>query len=185
MSQKIFENYLTKKLEAYKNELNIASITHQIQFSTLHKERAMVIKELYYRLYDYKMALIFFFNSELNNKNPGLDLTKKHENWGNAVLNFSEYFHKNRIYFSESLCDIIDELNNRLDVINFETSKFLRSFNYLTEQIKAINSGDQKFISLKNEINLLLENQIQDIIRILELEFRKLLGVDVNDKQES
>lgn len=182
LSQKIFENYLAKKLEAYKNELNIASITHQIQFSTLHKERALVIKELYDRLYDYKIALIFFFNSDLNKTHPSEDLSKRLEDWTKAVLSFSEYFHKNRIYFSESQCEIIDQLNNRLDDVSSETRQFLRSFQFLEDQVIAITSNDTRFITLKNSVNLLLENEIQETIKILELEFRILLGVEISKR---
>lgn len=64
-SQKIFENYLAKSIETHKSNLERINISHEIQYASLHKERAIVIKELYHKLFDYKMTLIHFFNMDL------------------------------------------------------------------------------------------------------------------------
>ncbi len=59
-SQRLFENYLIKSIETHKSNLEKINISHEIQFSSLHKERAHVIKELYQKLFKYKATVIHF-----------------------------------------------------------------------------------------------------------------------------
>ncbi|MCH6235790.1 hypothetical protein [Cognataquiflexum rubidum] len=176
-SKKIFENYLLKRIENHKSNLERINISHEIQFASLHKERAIVIRELYQKLFDYKLVVIQFFNMNLDPKNEKLDLEIRINEWTITAPEFSTYFHKNRIYFSKELCEIIDNLINQLDVINKETQTFLRSFQLLEEQIQAIHSKDKRFIELKNKVNYYLKKDIEKISLNLEQEFRKILGV--------
>ena len=88
-SQKIFENYLSKSIETHKSNLERINISHEIQYASLHKERAIVIRELYQKFFDYKMAVIHFFNMELAPGNEVPDFKFRIKNWSNIVPDFS------------------------------------------------------------------------------------------------
>ncbi len=177
-SQKIFENYLAKSIESHKSNLERINISHEIQFASLHKERAIVIRELYQKLFDYKTTVIHFFNMELSEGNEEADLKFRLTNWSKVVPDFSNYFHRNRIYFSKDLCTIIDKLNNELDKINEDTRTFLQSFKLMDEQIAAIKSKDKRYTDLRDKVNGFIERDIEIITSDLEKEFRKILGVE-------
>ncbi|MEQ8304741.1 MAG: hypothetical protein RIB47_15205 [Cyclobacteriaceae bacterium] len=177
-SQRIFENYLAKSIETHKSNLERINISHEIQFASLHKERAIVIKDLYHRLFDYKTTLIHFFNMELAPGKEKEDLTHRLKTWSRVVPEFSTYFHRNRIYFSDRLCKIIDNLNNELDKVNDDTRAFLQSFSLVDDQINAIKAKDKRFTDLRDKTNLFLEQEIEKITNDLENEFRKILGVE-------
>jgi uncharacterized protein YbcI len=178
LSQKIFENYLVKSIENHKSNLERITISHEIQFASLHKERALVIKELYGKLYNYKTAIIHLFNFDLKEGLEREDLSRRIDFWTKVVPDFSNYFHRNRIYFSEDLCQTIDNLNNQLDDINTKTKDFMGRFEYIEEQIDAIKSKDKTFVALKEKVNGALSDEIDKIIKQLEKEFRKILGVE-------
>jgi len=176
-AQQIFESYLKKSIETHKSELERINISHQIQFASLHKERATVIKELYYRLYDYKTAVLHFFLVELSKEDSEGDFRNRLNEWRLAVLNFSPYFHKHRIYFDKALCSKLDNINNELDNVKKDTEKFLRSFNNIDDEIAAINDNSEIFAILRERSRLLFEETIMPISEQLEEEFRKILGV--------
>lgn len=178
LSKRIFDNYLKKRLESHKSDLERLNISHQIQFSSLHKERAIIIKQLYFSLYDYKLSVMDFFDSQLDNDRPKEHLKHKLENWTNAVLNFSPLFHKNKIYFSKKQVEMINSINNEMEKINTETKQFLSSFEIIQNQITAIKNENQDFKELKKRSNILLENTFE-LEKNLENEFRKILGVEI------
>ena len=53
---------LTLKIEPIKSELAKSNITHQVQFSFLHQERARIIIELYKKLVELHSAMIDWTN---------------------------------------------------------------------------------------------------------------------------
>lgn len=178
LSQKLFENHLTKNIESHKSELERLNISHQIQFSSLHKERAEVIKNLYDFLYEYKLAIMDFFENELDTKNPKEHLEHKLGEWTKAVISFSTTFHKNKIFFSSEQVELINSINNEMDKINKETKKFLSQFKLVNEQIDAIKNKDSGFSNLKERSDVFLEKTLE-LQKQLETEFRKLLGVEI------
>ncbi len=178
LSKNFFENYLVKRLESHKSELARLNISHQIQFSSLHKERAEVIKKIYDSLYDYKIAIMDFFEAPLDKNNPERHLKDKLSIWSKAVVEFSSTFHRNKIFFSAEQVELISTLNNEMNKINEGTRDFLKSFKKAEEQIDAINSKSEKFADLKKESDVLLDQSMK-LEEQLETEFRKLLGVEL------
>ncbi|WP_420318749.1 hypothetical protein [Ekhidna sp.] len=176
-SQQIFESYLKKSIETHKSELERINFSHQIQFASLHKERATVIKELYYRLYDYQTTVLHFFLVELSDEDPEGDFRNRLKEWKVAVLNFSPYFHKHRIYFDKDLCLTLDNLNNELERVNEETQNFLHSFDKIDDQIASIQSNSETFVHLRERSQKLFEETIMPVSDRLEEDFRKILGV--------
>lgn len=178
LSKSIFENYLKKRLESHKSDLERLNISHQIQFSSLHKKRAIIIKKLYFSLYDFKLSVINFFDGELDNERPKEHLEHMLDNWTNAVLTFSPLLHKNRIYFSKHQVEMINSINNEMEKINVETKKFLLKYNLIQDKINAIKNRNHDFNELRERSIKLLEN-IFELEKNLEDEFRKILGVEI------
>lgn len=126
-AQKVFEQELAKNLEKFKSDLNkeskaveielnkLANI-YQTKFNSLHVERATIIKVLYENIYNYNIAVADFFLGS-NNENPAI-VQSKIEAWTNAVVDFSNHFHLNRIFFKKETADKLDKLNNQMDEIN-------------------------------------------------------------------
>lgn len=179
-SKQIFENYLQKRLESHKSELEKLNISHQIQFSSLHAQRAQIIKNLYDYLYDYKTSVLSFFDEELDLNNPEENLKFKLQQWTNAVLNFNNAYHKNKIFFSFSDSKLINEIHNEMSKINYHTQNFLMSYKYVQEQINAINNQTPEYIKLQDESDVLID-KIFKLEGILENQFRLLLGVELKN----
>jgi len=178
-SRQIFESYLKRSIEKYKSELERVNTQHQIIFSSLHKERAEVIKTIYYLLFEYKKSVLGFFFVKLNKSNPYLDLAFKVKMWSDTAPAFSNTFHKYRIFFTEDLCRVIDEINNELDVIKQKSEAFVNNYSSGNEQAAAIMNESDDFKIIQKEADALLKGKIRTLELELEREFRKLLGVDI------
>jgi len=176
LSQNLFENYLIKKLENHKSELERLNISHQIQFAALHAERAMIIKKLYESLQDYKLIVMDFFEGNLDNTHPDKHLKSQLDSWTKIVVDFSDLFHKNKIFFSVSQVELINRIHNEMSKINDSTQNFLQKFQNIEDEIKAIKNKTPEFNTLRNE-NDKLVSEIMSLESDLENEFRNLLGV--------
>lgn len=183
LAKKLLENYLSRQMESYKSELQRLNISHQIQFASLHKERAEIIKQLYHLLHDYRLAVIVFFNQELNKEHPVENLKHNLAKWTGAVLAFSNTFHENRIYFSEEVVDQINKFNNKMEEINKSTQEFLGSFQYAQEQVNAIKEKHPRFVEFREKSMKLLEKEVLPIEADLENEFRHILGVEISKRK--
>ena len=177
LSKNIFENYLLKKLETHKSELERFNISYQIQFSSLHVERAEIIKSLYNYLYEYKLIVLDFFSGQLDSSDSKKHLNHILINWTKVVVEFSDMFHKNKIFFSISQVELINKIQNEMSKINKTTQDFLNKFQKATEQINAIQTNIDEFARLKTESDKLIAN-IMLLENQLENEFRNLLGVE-------
>ena len=169
---------MVKKIESHKSELERLNISHQIKFSSLHVQRAEIIKNLYEYLLDYKMSIFDFFDDKLDELDSKEHLENKLNNWTNAVMGFNDTFHKNKIFFSLKNCELINAIHNEMGKINRRTKEFLSSYNLVDEQINAINNKTPKFLNLKTESDQLL-NKILELEKELENQFRNLLGVEI------
>ncbi|UPQ79455.1 hypothetical protein M0M57_01135 [Flavobacterium azooxidireducens] len=177
-SESIFENYLQKRIETHKSELERLNISYQIQFSSLHVERAEVIKSLYNNLHEYKLAIMDFFDGKLNVEKPQEHLKYKLDQWTKYSVDFNATFHKNKIFFSLSQVELMNTIDKEMNKINEGTRSFLSAFKFASEQIDAINNNDSRFLELKRE-SLQLIDRVMIIEKELETEFRSLLGVEL------
>lgn len=180
-SQKAFESYLQQRIETHKSELAKLNISHQIQFSSLHKERAELIRKLYYSLYDCKKAIIAFFYSETDARVSEVHLQRMLDQWAEFLRLFSDTFNKNRIFFPTEQAELMDSLNREMLKISDLTNSFLSSFSSSQEQISAIREKAPRFQNFKKEGDSLIE-KISILEEQLETEFRRLLGVEIQNK---
>lgn len=177
-SEKIFENYLQTRIETHKSELEKLNISYQIQFSSLHAERAQIIKLLYICLHDYKLAIIDFFEDDLDKNNPIDHLKFKLNEWTKHAITFNSTFHKYKIFFSNNQVNLINNLDLEINKISNETKKFLSNYENGADQINSILTNDVEFSKIKEKYNHLIENVFL-LEKELENQFRALLGVEI------
>jgi hypothetical protein len=158
LTQSIIMHRLSKDVETFKSSLR----EHEIRFSRLHEKRAEVIAELYSHLTDSVESIDLLYPSwaPINLLHDEKKLIQMAHDKSYKLIS---YFDKNRIYFSEELVALIDIFAKDLreHVFRFELFK-------LDEKEKV--NFDQ---AMKN-----VKEQIPQAMKVIEAEFRILLGVN-------
>jgi len=155
------------ELEKFKAELKRSAYEHQITFGKLHEKRAEMIADLYAKIVDLQDSVEVFVRNVMS-----VSPEKNKENlriiW-KAADSFKECYRKNKIFLSEDMCKLIEDLNNNLSSPVSELSMHLEMVGE-TDQIDPVYRAWEK-----------AEHKIADIVSIIrrdiENEFRKLLGV--------
>jgi len=104
ISRYAIKQYFEKRLESYRTELE----KEKIQYSELHEQRGQVIAKLYEKLGEFEedmRSLVKPFQA--TGEEPQDEKLKKAAESGEE---FRKYFKKNRIYFSEDVCETMDKL---------------------------------------------------------------------------
>jgi len=160
---------LSKQSDAFKAELKISELEHQIKYSKLHEERALTIKQLYSLLIELQ-TFLGHLTSPFQGPEWTTD-TKREIDARLALDNFKNYFLQNRIYFSIGLCDKIDAiLKLGWDIIvEMSVTKVTAVYNSTgPERADSLNKWHEQDVKVKSEINSARLD--------LEAEFRKLIG---------
>jgi cell division protein FtsB len=164
----------SKDIEQYKSVLNHLTKRHEIIFTKLHENRAHVIEQLYENLINTDTS----FHS-LVKPFQTIGEADLNEKFGIFVKNYNEYYQfyqKKRIYFSPSVCKIIDDLNkilfeSHVDLtmypIDSESSEYKFQPELIKERNKYWNTIWERY---KEEFSCLKDE--------LENSFRSLLGVE-------
>ena len=159
---------ITKRIEEVK--LGTAKELHRFQVASsgLLKKRAEVIEELYLLIVDTEEMFGRFVGLAEWKCDPSKDELRKEG--GRLLYEFLRKYKKNRIYFSEEVCD---KLRSFSDSIYEVTIQF--SF-----AITAQGEGDylKDFTNRWVEANKNFNEQIPKVRKTIEEEFRKLLGVE-------
>jgi len=102
---------LSLKIEPIKAELNKQKISHQIQYSFLHQERGKVLVELYKKLQELYSAMADWTALiQLVRENADKEREERAVRANKALFDFRNYFYLNKIFFSKSFCNSIEEL---------------------------------------------------------------------------
>ena len=183
----IKKNELVQNLENYKKEIEQENknFQHQldaklqefnIKFSSLHSERAKVIKELYTKLIELQSSMFTYtrrahivIDDGKKEKQDRIDRVNL------ALKEFSNYYFPNKIFFNSSLTLKIDALINDYyktgwdftDVVYYMENKF----DLEREEIK---SNFEKM----NELSSKVEKDFPILIEELSEEFKEILGVN-------
>jgi len=100
------------ELEKFKAELARSSYQHQITFGRLHEKRTEIIADLYAKIIDLQDSVEVFVRNVM-----GVAPDKNKDNlkliW-KAADSFKECYRKNKIFFSEDMCELIEDLNSNL-----------------------------------------------------------------------
>jgi hypothetical protein len=174
---KRFETDLKAKadvaIEHLRSDLQIRSIEHQVRFSRLHEKRASVIAELYGHLVETLWEAESFLSPMEWVGEP--DKQEKHRIAMNKLVDFFRYFDKHRIYLPEEICASLEALAMKVRSHIIAFGVYLRfndqSMNdYTREQKeKAWNDGWDA-----------IKNDVPQARKVLEEEFRMLLGATAN-----
>lgn len=180
---KVSENYkkdLSKEIESYKTELNKELENHKIQLQS----------DFQTRFFEFQTRYSLFYQKRANAIEKVYSLTTK-------MNSNIKQFHFDTIYKTglfdpsdiakqfEELVDCKDEnrilfgdnINENLDSMTKKMGKFLLMISEQNE--KPINPSSKETESLFQEI----EDQVTQIVKILELEFRKLLSAENSNYQ--
>lgn len=93
-----------ERLEELKSTLAKNNISHQIEFEFLHKRQAKVAVEIYEKLQH--LHSVSFVAAKDTDKEGAEGKQKLHH----AIVDFRDYFIKNKIFFPESFCKDINEI---------------------------------------------------------------------------
>lgn len=166
---------LTLKIEPLKSELAKNNITHQIQFSFLHQERAKVILELYKKLIELHSAMVdwtsFLHPVIEDGEKEDQERTKR----ANIALHdFKNFYLVNRLFFSKSFCTYIDEVFREYWEKGWD-------FGYKQERIKSGQLDGDFFKEYSHDMSNISKELKENLpIRISEIEdkFRQILNVE-------
>lgn len=150
------------EVEKLKSSLSIAAAEQGVKFSTLHKDRAEVIANTYALLKDvYRTMQDYVKIFEPAGDKPR---EERKQLAVDAHKAFSDYYPKKLIYLPSQTVTKLEEINGEL----------VRTFNEFVFNIDyQQGAGDA---NKWNEIFTKMNGEMQDALKELENEFRKLLG---------
>ena len=169
-----FESDLKAKsdtaIEQLRNDLQLRAIEHQERFSRLQEKRAAVIAELYGYLVEALWEAESFLSPMEWAGEP--DKEEKHQTAMTKLVVFFRYFDKNRIYLPPEICSSLEELvlTVRSHVITFGVYVKYNDDSSMNERTRKEkeNAWNEGWDAIKN--------QVPESRKLLEEEFRGLLG---------
>jgi len=163
----IIKTWLDKDIEKYKWKLNRESV----RFSKLYSERARIIRDLYYKLFDFEQAMSSFVSPvQWAGERPMKEKRKIAAETGNE---FRDYYKRNKIYLSEKVSEILE----KIDKIFIESWIDFTTFEIYDQDSRVLKPTEKmkKWIEVWDKIRL----DIPILRTQLEKEFRQILGVEV------
>lgn len=166
---------LSHKIEPLKAELSKNNITHQIQFSFLHQERAKVILDLYKKLVELQSAMVNWTNFMHPVIQDAEKEAKERVERANLAFNdFRNFYLLNKLFFPKSFCEafdnILDEYWNKLWDFGFKEG-MIRENRSITDDFY------RNLIKEMSEISKELKEKIPERIAEIENKFREMLNV--------
>ncbi|OHB57669.1 MAG: hypothetical protein A2173_04615 [Planctomycetes bacterium RBG_13_44_8b] len=158
---------ITDRVEKVKLDYSKESHRFQVAYSGLLKKRAEVIEELYHLIVETEEMFGRFVNFAEWENDPSKDKLRKEG--GQLLYDFLREYKKNRIYFSEDVCDKLQSFSDSIyEVIMPYSIAF-------TAQIEGERLKD--FTNQWVKANKDFKEQIPKARKIIEEEFRLLLCV--------
>lgn len=162
-------------LENYKNQLEISKNEHQIKFSKLHEERAKIIESIYHNFYELEVKLEHMTTLF---QGPGWRTDTERDN--DAIKKYTdtcELLEKNRIYFTENLCD---KLSSALENYSAIIEQMLKAKSHA--KFESDGSGfrfpeKEGSLDLWKDAEKKVKREIKNLRLELATEFRELIGV--------
>lgn len=142
---------LLQELEGWKLGYQKALDQNRVQFSRLHADRADAIRELYKRLVVVEHAVgVFVAPLRIEGSNGD----RRHEEVFKAFNEFSVFFVHNRIFFTESDCDLIEKLRMvALEVfVVYDGARMESDPDGRRDRFKAYQTMAEKFEPLRKQL---------------------------------
>ena len=152
------------EIEKLKHDLSKISSEHKVRFEKLHTRRDEVIATLYSHIVEFQHAIELFLEFAFIFNDKGIEeYTQKL--WP-AVDTFKKYSEKHRIYFSEDICNHLDNLYKVAD----------KPTSMLIAEWEASGVTDE-LIPIWKTAKETLDGEFKDIRTLIENDFRKIVGV--------
>lgn len=174
VTKNLFEKYLESQIESHKHTLELITIEHQIRFSELHKERATLIKDFYSKIIDFKVAISVFIKYVETDRSE--DAKRILHTWGAKTAEIGMLYDNNRIYFNQNSCELIDKLMIQIKSLNEGLMVLLRNYT-VADLVNNVDNKKQEFLTLTQNAKETIIKRIDPVIKELEIDFRKMLGV--------
>lgn len=174
LGQKAIDGYVAGRIEAYKSELQRIASEHSIRFQKLHGERAEVIKDLYGKL----AILDDTLYSTLRGFQAVTDqpLSEKVTRLAEQFNNLREYFLPRRIFFTEDLCVLVDQILEIakgifFDITTYPVDPTAEEYRYDREILKERHEFWEKARAAHT-------SEFAKLKSALEVQFRAILGIE-------
>ncbi|PEN77540.1 hypothetical protein CN539_00695 [Bacillus toyonensis] len=175
-----FKLLLDKQIEEHKSELKKINDKYQIKFSKLHADRAVIIKDLYSKLVTLESNAkdLLGPNGSINQSIPRSrapkETAKIFENLRVSTADLLDCYMKNKIYFSEEVCKLFEDITYGIPTIAVQFLSYMPSKGVQVQE-EAIS------VEKKEKEDRIVADYVYDempkIKVALEAEFRELLGV--------
>jgi hypothetical protein len=168
----LFNKYIEKDLSRFKDGLARESKERETKFAILQTRRAEVVETLYHNLINYLASVEKLLNPMGYEGDP--DKKVQLDNVGKAQADFGQFYLQNKIFFSHNVCEGIDSLFHTLRP---SVSKFGLA---LAMSEKHPELHHDKFKAW-DEGWAHMQEIVPPILGAIELDFRELLGVTMED----
>lgn len=170
------EAFVSGRVEAYKSELQRASLEHSVRFERLHLERAEAIKDLYAKLVSLDDALTDALRAFIRTGDTSIE--ERVQRVASSFNDLRDYFHPRRIFFETETCFSVEEILELAKGIFFEITTL--ETNPTHEQYRF----DRELLLERHQFwekaRASHKNEFPQVRAKLEAQFRSLLGVGPN-----
>ena len=173
-----YKTDLEKNTESFRYELNKIATEHQIKYSKLYEQRGQVIQSMYNFLIELENSLSYltsFFQGS-----DWINFGDRDNKAVETIHKVRQFLETNRIFFSEILCQKIENiLNNSNEIVSDmwqakrERTAHLNDFNISVNSEQLVKPLD-KWAKADNKV----QNELKQVRLELASEFRKLIGVE-------
>lgn len=162
------ELLLNKQLEEFKTQLLLMSD----KSSKLHDKRLDKIHELYSLLFEFSQSIhkLVAIKNITGMKPEDIEKEKLEDaqNTFSTGYDFAIFYEKNKLYFNQETCDLIEEIHTTLKDCQWD----------LTLKYQWRNMSFQLLDNAFSKAKKQLDTKVPELKKLIENNFRKILGVD-------
>ncbi len=170
--------YLDRDIEKFKTNLEKEAIAFRIKYEKLHLERAEIIKEIYKKIVRIRDSAEAYMRNTLNEsytKEKENEIKGKLENELNSLIS---YYKDNKFFFQERLAQNIDIF---IKLVSSSITEFY--YSRYNPNNKTGEGSTREWGEVLDALKNIGEEAFK-IILLLEEEFRKIIGIESDDRTE-
>ena len=164
LGKKWVENWFAKDLKQYEHKLAVLKVKDEIKFNILHNERINTIKQLHSLIFDLTDSMLHLMMPSEMQKIIKIDVDNL------AIIN-KQKSHKIQMYLLSNDIYLPKILVDRIAGVCY-------TFDSITKSIMDDNTEENK-----KRLNDFYIEKVRPLLEELKNEFRRLLGVELNDKE--
>jgi hypothetical protein len=167
LGRSLVGNFLTKDIEKFKADLQVAAVEHQVRFSKLHEKRAQVLADLYKLLVLAARETESFASPMEFAGEP--DKKQKLRATISAIANYFTFFDEHRIYIPQQLCVSLEEFARKLRRLSSDFGVYV-GIDFPTQRTS--EEKQKAWLAAWDSV----QSEVPQLRSRLEEEFRRLLG---------